>query len=298
MTDWRHMPPLSALRAFSAFAQASGLEEAGARIGVTHAAISQQIRALEAHLGLALVERGGRRLGLTTEGRRLAETLGASFAAIASTIEDLTGADAARVLRITTTSTFAAGWLLPRLADFRSKHPGIDLVIDPTAEARDIGREADLGVRYGNGGWAGLVSKLVLRSGVVVVASPKLVPEGAAASLADLAKLPWLQELGTSEATAFLEKHGLQRAMGAGMTSMPGTLLLDAARDGQGVAIAVRAFMEADLAAGRLRLLHEDHGREGYFMVTRPGILRPSLQVFCDWMVKQAGSGRGQTVAG
>ncbi|MEO5614284.1 MAG: LysR family transcriptional regulator, partial [Cypionkella sp.] len=56
MTDWRHMPPLSALRAFSAFAEASGLEEAGARIGVTHAAISQQIRALEAHLGLALVE--------------------------------------------------------------------------------------------------------------------------------------------------------------------------------------------------------------------------------------------------
>ncbi len=68
MTDWRHMPPLSALRAFSAFAQAGGLEEAGARIGVTHAAISQQIRALEAHLGLALVERGGRRLGLTAEG--------------------------------------------------------------------------------------------------------------------------------------------------------------------------------------------------------------------------------------
>ena len=82
------------------------------------------------------------------------------------------------------------------------------------------------------------------------------------------------------------------------MTSMPGTLLLDAARDGQGVAISVRAFMEADLAAGRLRLLHEDHGREGYFMVTRPGILRPSLQLFCDWMLKQAGGGRGQTVAG
>lgn len=298
MIDWRHMPPLSALRAFSALAEAGGVEEAGARIGVTHAAISQQIRALEAHLGFALVERGGRRLGLTAEGRRLAEVLQGSFAAIASTIDDLAGADAARVLRITTTSTFAGGWLLPRLADFRAKHPGIDLVIDPTAESRDIGREADLGIRYGNGGWPGLVSKLVLRSGVVVVASPKLVPEGAASTLADLAKLPWLQELGTSEATAFLEKHGLQRAMGAGMTSMPGTLLLDAARDGQGVAISVRAFMQADLNAGRLRLLHEDHGREGYFLVTRPGILRPALQVFCDWLLKQAGSGRGQTVAG
>ncbi|MDB5658786.1 MAG: LysR family transcriptional regulator [Cypionkella sp.] len=288
MTDWRKLPPLSALRAFSAFAQASGLEEAGAKIGVTHAAISQQIRALEAHMGLALVERGGRRLGLTAEGRRLAESLHASFSAISSTIEDLTGADAARVLRITTTSTFAAGWLLPRLADFRARYPGIDLVIDPTAAARDIGREADLGVRYGKGDWAGLVARRVLRSSIVVVASPKLVPEGAAFSLADLEKLPWLQELGTSEATAFLDKHGLQRAFGAGMTSMPGSLLLDAARDGQGVAIAVRIFVEADLAAGRLRLLHEDRGGEGYFLVTRPGLLRPSLQLFCDWLLKQA----------
>ncbi|GLS85729.1 transcriptional regulator [Cypionkella aquatica] len=292
MNEWRHMPPLSALRAFSAFAQAGGVEEAGARIGVTHAAISQQIRGLEAHLGLVLVERGGRRLSLTAEGRRLAETLQGSFAAIASTIAELTGADAARVLRITTTSTFASGWLLPRLADFRARHPAIDLVIDPTSESRDIGREADLGIRYGNGDWPGLVAKLVLRAGVVVVAAPKLVPDGAPSSLADLAKLPWLQELGTSEATAFLQRHGLQRDQGVGMTTMPGTLLLDAARDGHGVAIAVRTFMEADLAAGRLRLLHEDHGREGYFMVTRSGMLRPSLQLFCDWVLKQA-SGRG-----
>lgn len=72
MIDWRSFPPLSALRAFLAFAEAETLDQAGARIGVTHAAISQQIRSLEAHLGLALVDRGGRRLALTADGRRLA----------------------------------------------------------------------------------------------------------------------------------------------------------------------------------------------------------------------------------
>ena len=78
MIDWRSFPPLSALRAFLAFAEAETLDQAGARIGVTHAAISQQIRSLEAHLGRALGERGGRRLALTADGRRLAESLAAA----------------------------------------------------------------------------------------------------------------------------------------------------------------------------------------------------------------------------
>lgn len=289
--DWRNFPQLSALRAFAALAESNSLDQAGARIGVTHAAISQQIRALETHLGLSLVERGGRRLALTVEGRKLADTLTASFAAIATTIADLTGADASKPLRITTTTTFAGGWLMPRLPDFRARHPGIDLMIDPSPEVRDIGREADLGIRYGTGAWQGLAAHLLLRSGVIVVAAPSLVPPGAPVTPDHLANLPWLQELGTTEATAFLEKYGLRRGLGAGMISLPGNLMLDAARDGQGVAIVVRDFVAADLAAGRLRLLFEDEGDEGYFLVTHPGPLRPALQTFCTWLLRQAGAG-------
>ena len=294
MMDWRNFPQLSALRAFSAFAEASSLEQAGARIGVTHAAISQQIRALETHLGLTLVERGGRRLILTPEGRKLADTLNGSFAAIAATLAELTGADASKALRITTTATFAGGWLMPRLPDFRARHPGIDLMIDPSPDVRDIGREADLGIRYGTGDWPGLMAHLLLRSGVIVVAAPSVVPPGAPITPDLLAKLPWLQELGTTEATAFLDKHGLRRRQGAGMISLPGNLMLDAARDGQGVAIVVRDFVAADLAAGRLRLLYEDEGDEGYYLVTRPGPLRPALRIFCNWLLRQAGAGMPQ----
>lgn len=289
--EWRNFPPLSQLRAFSAFAEAPSLEQAGARIGVTHAAISQQIRALEAHLGLGLVERGGRKLTLTSEGRRLAEALEAGFGQMAQTIAALTGADQTAPLRITTTPTFAAGWLMPRLHDFRAHHPGIDLAIDPVSENREIGREADVGLRFGNGHWPGLEARLILRSTIVVVAAPSLVPPDAPGGLAHLAGLPWLQELGTSEATAFLEAQGLARREGAAILSLPGNLMLDAARDGQGVAVIARAFVERDLKAGRLRLLVEDDDREGYFLVTRPGPQRSATRAFVAWVLRQAEAG-------
>lgn len=289
--DWRRFPSLSALRAFAAFAEARSLEQAGVRIGVTHAAISQQIRALEGELGVALVDRGGRRLTLTVDGQRLAEALSQGFSQIATTIAQITGADETAPLRITTTPSFAAGWLMPRLPDFRAHHPAIDIAIDPAPEMREIGREADVGLRYGNGGWPGLDAQLILRSSIVVVAAPSLVPAGRVADLSYLAGLPWLQELGTNEASTFLDGNGLTRRKGAAIISLPGNLMLDAARDGQGVAVVARAFVEGDLAAGRLRLLMEDPDKEGYFLVTRPGPQRAAVKSFTRWVLRQSGTG-------
>ena len=289
--DWRRFPSLSALRAFAAFAEARSLEQAGVRIGVTHAAISQQIRAIEGELGVALVDRGGRRLTLTVDGQRLAEALSQGFSQIATTIAQITGADETAPLRITTTPSFAAGWLMPRLPDFRAHHPAIDIAIDPAPEMREIGREADVGLRYGNGGWPGLDAQLILRSSIVVVAAPSLVPAGRVADLSYLAGLPWLQELGTNEASTFLDGNGLTRRKGAAIISLPGNLMLDAARDGQGVAVVARAFVEGDLAAGRLRLLMEDPDKEGYFLVTRPGPQRAAVKSFTRWVLRQSGTG-------
>ena len=289
--DWRRFPSLSALRAFAAFAEARSLEQAGVRIGVTHAAISQQIRALEGELGVALVDRGGRRLTLTVDGQRLAEALSQGFSQIATTIAQITGADETAPLRITTTPSFAAGWLMPRLPDFRAHHPAIDIAIDPAPEMREIGREADVGLRSGNGGWPGLDAQLILRSSIVVVAAPSLVPADRVADLSYLAGLPWLQELGTNEASTFLDGNGLTRRKGAAIISLPGNLMLDAARDGQGVAVVARAFVEGDLAAGRLRLLMEDPDKEGYFLVTRPGPQRAAVKSFTRWVLRQSGTG-------
>lgn len=291
MIDWRSLPPLSALRAFSAFAGSETLDQAGKRIGVTHAAVSQQIRTLEACLGTQLVDRGGRTLTLTADGRRLAASLESGFGQIARMVAELTERAAARPLRITTAPAFAGAWLLPRLPDFRARHPGIDLSIDPSPDLREMGADSDVGLRYGSGAWPGVEVRLLIRTPVVVVASPALVPPGGPYDMADLAALPWLQELGTSEASAFLERQGVSRDGVIGLMSLPGDLMLDAARDGQGVAVIARAFVERDIAAGRLHVLFEDTEREGYFLVTRPGTLRPAVRAFCDWILGQAKAG-------
>lgn len=288
MTDWRDLPPLTAMKAFAAFAETGAVARAGDAIGVSHAAISQQIRALAAHTGLSLVSREGRDLVLTPQGRRLADAALAGFAEMAGVVRELTGADADRPLQITTTPTFAAGWLMPRLADFRGRNPGIDLIIDPTPALRPIGPDgADIAIRYGKGEWPGLDVRLLLQSSVVVVASPGLVAPKPGICLADLADYPWLQELGTTETTAFLQKHGVERGGRHGMTSFPGNMVIDAARNGQGVAVLARAFVEADLAAGRLHVLVEDTEREGYFILTRPGVMRAPVKAFLTWALRQ-----------
>jgi LysR family transcriptional regulator, glycine cleavage system transcriptional activator len=288
MTDWRILPPLNGLKAFAAFAETGAVAKAGAALGVSHAAISQQIRQLEEHLGLALVSRVSRELVLTVQGRMLADAALASFGKIAEVTAMLTGADAGRALQITTTPSFAVGWLMPRLADFRNRHPGIDLVIDPTPELRKLGPDgADIAFRYGNGDWPGLNAQLLINSTIVVVAAPGLIAPEQVRSVADLADLPWLQELGTSETTAFLQKYGVERGGRFGLTSLPGNLMLEAARAGQGVAVIARAFVEADVAAGRLNVLVEDDEREGYFMVTPQGVLRASAKAFSLWARRQ-----------
>lgn len=288
MIPWMTLPPLAALRAFSALAEAGSVTAAGRQLNVSHAAVSQQVRALEAHLAVPLAERTPRGIVLTAEGRHLAAAVAAGFGEIARAIEELGREAAGRPLKVTTTPSFAAGWLMPRLADFRARHPGIDLVIDASSETRRIGPgDADLAIRYGGGAWQGLDAELLVPSSIVVVAAPALIAGRHVASVADVADLPWMQELGTNEATELLERSGYARAV-AGMTSLPGNLMADAARDGQGIAFTARAFVAADIVAGRLVALFESGEDDGYFLVTRPGVQRPAVRAFTAWARRQA----------
>lgn len=136
MIDWRDVPSLSALRAFHAYATTGSVVEAGMRLNVSHAAISQHVRTLEEELGVQLIDRSGRAGVLTTNGTHLSEALELGFGAITRTIRAMSDADSDRPLVVTTTPAFAARWLLPRLAQFRAEYPGSDMVIDPTPEVR------------------------------------------------------------------------------------------------------------------------------------------------------------------
>ncbi|MFT7593866.1 MAG: LysR family glycine cleavage system transcriptional activator [Paracoccaceae bacterium] len=286
---WKDMPPLVALRAFSAYADTGNLVQAGALLNVSHAAISQQLRALERHLGVALLDRAGRSLSLTAEGQQLAHALELGFGAIGATIRDLTRSDADRPVHVSCTASFAAAWLMPRLPGFRAAHPGINLTLDPTPELVTLKPGGiDIALRYGPGNWPGLQSEMLLVSPIAIVAAPALLQGKTRVTPADLANYPWLEELGTTEATTWLETHGVAtRNQPGARTQLPGNLVLDGVRAGQGVVATVRHFVEDDLQTGRLIELFSEPDGRGYHIITRPGALRPTARVFAQWLRRQ-----------
>lgn len=286
--DWAALPSLSALRALAAYSDHGSMAAAGAALNVSHAAVSQQIRGLEAHLGVPLLDRSGRQAVLTPEGERLAQATLEGLVRVVAVVEELTGADADRPLQVSLTPAFAANWLMPRLADFRRRHPEIDIMLNPTPDLADpTPGGIDIALRYGPGDWPGLDCMPLLMSPMVLVAAPALLDGIDPVTPEALRALPWLQELGTTEATDWLRRNGVTEARTRGLVQLPGNLMLDAARDGQGIAVTAKLFVENDIAAGRLRCVFEDEAPLGYHIVTRPGVLRPQARVFQRWLRRQ-----------
>ena len=288
MIDWQNMPPLTALRAFAVYAEVGNVSAAGARLNVSHAAISQQIRALEAHMGLTLLDRSGRQAVLTAQGQQLAEALNQGFGDIARTVAAMTGADAVRPVQISATPSFAAQWLMPRLGALRAAHPDIDMMIDPTPAVRPLEPGGiDIALRYGTGDWPGVAAEMLVPSPYAIVAAPDLVGKAAIDRPDQLLDYPWLQELGTNESTDWMARNGITAGRTRAMTTLPGNLMLEAARAGQGVAIVAKALIEDDLRAGRLRLLFTDYQSKGYYLCTLPGVLRPPVRTVVTWLRRQ-----------
>ncbi|MFT4150199.1 MAG: LysR family transcriptional regulator [Paracoccaceae bacterium] len=286
MDIWRNLPPLACLRAFAAWADTGSMTAAGAALNVSHAAISQQIRALEVHLGLTLLDRSTHPPRPTPEGQRLAAALTEGFAAMARMVAELTGADAGRPVQITTSPGFAQVWLLPRLPRFRAENPDVSLMLDPSIDLRPlIPGGLDIAIRYGRGEWPGLESRLLMPTPLVAVAAPALLDGIAPDDLSALSRLPWIEETGTDDQLAVMDVQGLRRE--GAVVSLPGGLKVDAVRAGQGIAVLSRLFVERDIASGRLRELHRIENGKGYWLVHRPGPLRPGVRAFARWMLRE-----------
>lgn len=290
------MPPLTALRAFAALAETGSASQAGAALNVSHAAVSQHVRALEDRLRVKLVRREGRGLALTPEGQTLADALLGAFRDIGAALDTLTEQESDRPLKVTATPNFTANWLMPRLAGFRANHPDVELMINPTPDVARVGPDGfDLAIRFGTGDWPGLSVQPLLSSSMVVVAARDLIGDRQIDSPADLLDLPWLQELGTDEVSAWLERNGVTEARVRNMTHLPGNFILEAIRRGDGISATARAFAEPDIESGRILVLYEDADPgSGYHIVTAPGVMRPAVKAFAAWLRREA---RGQAVA-
>lgn len=149
--------PLNALRAFEASARHLSFTRAAVELCVTQAAVSHQVKSLEAQLNVTLFKRLPRGLMLTSEGETLLPVLRESFDRIAETLERLEGGHYREVLTVGVVGTFAVGWLLPRLADFQAKHPFIDLRLSTNNNRVDVAAEGlDCAIRFGAGAWHGI----------------------------------------------------------------------------------------------------------------------------------------------
>jgi LysR family glycine cleavage system transcriptional activator len=288
--DWLHLPPLTALRAFAATAEAGSFSGAARKLNVTHAAVVQQVRALEDHLGRPLVQREGRGVSLTVDGGQLAEALGEGFGAIQRGIEALTAGEADRPVRVTLTASFAAQWLMPRLKGFWAKHPDIGLSMHPDNRVVDMHRERmDLGIRYGNGDWAGVESTYLASARLVIAGAPSLIGDKAALNPEEMREMDWILSRTWPEQDAYLRQLGLEPD-GLSRTDINSEeLAIAAARQGLGLVVESAALIEADVAEGRLRIVHESREKlPAYFVVTLPGPKRAAARAFLKWLMSQS----------
>jgi LysR family glycine cleavage system transcriptional activator len=285
------LPSFTALRAFEAAARTGSFSAAGRELNVTHAAIAQQVRALEADLGVPLAFREGRGLALTGEGQRLAAALTDSFRTIGMALSEITAEGEERPLRLTITPSFASKWLMPRLGKFWRQHPDIALTLDPDDRVRDLNRDGyDLAIRYGKGGWPGAEAEMFLPTQDVVVAAPSLVGNRDELTVAEMQQMPWITEAGWPEQMAWLRSLGLDPD-NLDVTEMPTEELANlAAREGLGLFVELSALAAADLKAGRLRTVYTPpkEGNFGYWIVTRPGPKNAALKTFVRWLTSEA----------
>ncbi len=287
--DWNRFPTLNSLRAFATVAETLSFSRAAATLNVTHAAVSQQVKALEERMGLALLQRKGKTIELTAEGSSLARDLARGFAAIHDGVKALARAGNERAVQVTMPPAFATGYLMPRIADFQQAYPEITLMMNPTAEVMELAPGGiDVAIRYCDGVVPGLEVTPLLFADMVIVGARDLVRRRKFNDPAELCELPWLQELDSNDTNEWLKRRRIVPDKPMQVTYMPGSLIMDAVRRGLGLTFTARCFVEKDIEAGLLVELFSEPGFGGYYLVTRPGALRPAVLSFVKWLKRQS----------
>ena len=287
----RRLPQLNALKAFEAAARHVNFTRAAAELCVTQGAVSHQVKALEAELGIKLFNRERQRLIITENGREYLAVVRDALDRIAMGTERLVQRQSSGALTVSTSPDFAAKWLVHRLGRFAEAHPGIDLRVSATMHHVDFAREdVDIAVRHGDGHWPGLHVRRLCVEHLFAVCSPSF-----AAALhrpADVLKLPLLHLDDRTAWSAWLEAAGVTGAHAIhGPILNRASMLIDAAIDGQGIALARTALAAWDLVNGRLvRPFPVALALSKSYWIVSPKATAglPKLVAFRDWLLVQA----------
>lgn len=293
------LPNLAWLRSFEAAARTSSFAAAATELRLTSGAISYQIRALEAHLGVALFERLPRGVRLTAMGVAYLPPVRKAFEELADSTVGLFGGSERVQVTLHAPVSLAALWLAPRLSTFSVAHPAIDIRLASVIWDNPAPDDAtDLEIRYGMGHWHGYRAEHLLNQPILAVCSPALLQAARQrGEEAALVAQHLIHIMG-------YENHWLKVRQGLGFASLGthcvGTTVdttlaaLELAASGVGCALAHRLFLGAYLATGRLvpAILREFADDNSYFVVTpeRPQRSSRAVQACRDWLMSLAAS--------
>lgn len=243
--------PLNALRVFEVAMRQGSFTRAAEELRVTQAAVSHQIARLEDRLGVALFLRASGGLVPTDEGRLLYPVLEHGLDGIARTLSRITGRRDVELLKIGVNTTFALGWLLPRLAAFENAHPEVDLRISTNNNRVDILREGlDMAIRFGNGSWTGNDAVPLVTAPMAPLCAPSLALR--LSEPADLAQMVLLRSYRSAEWPGWFEAAGAPCPPVTGPVLDSSIALGQLAAEGAGVALLPVAMFARQIAEGRL----------------------------------------------
>lgn len=261
--DRKSLPPFATLRAFEAVGRYSGIRRAAQALNLDHAVVSRHLRSLEEWAGVQLVHRSHGNATLTSEGAKYHARVTAALAEISDATAELICQRQTNRLNIWCVPGLASQWLTSRLSAFQTANPGLDLELHPTDGSPDFNRyEADVDIRYvagndpisANTTCGGVRRFEIARPPVLAVASPQCIARMPPIRTArDLLRAPLLHEESYRQWQAWFALHDVEdTAALQGPRLWHAHLTIEAARRGQGVALANPFLLSDDLATGRL----------------------------------------------
>jgi LysR family glycine cleavage system transcriptional activator len=291
----RHTPPTALLQAFEACARHLSVSRAAEELSLTQSAVSRQLAALEALLGLRLFQRVRQRLVLTEAAAAYATEVRAALARVESaTQEVLAHRGEGGTLNLAVSPTFGTRWLMPRMPRFHALHR---LVVVNIRNYTTLPRPLDFAaegvhaaILLGTVEWPGVMTHRLVRDVRVPVCAPALLAGGALREPADLARHTLLQQTTRPRAwVQWLQANDVARVNGLrGPQYQHYAMVAEAAAAGLGIALMPRFLVEAELAAGRLVVpfdLPLDDGQAYTLAYSDDAATQPILRAFRDWLL-------------
>lgn len=293
---------LNALKAFEASARHKSFSAAARELNVTPAAVGQLVRGLEDYLGTVLFYRqqgGKNRLVPTTLAESVLPEIRAGFDKLSAGLEKLKKGNTTNILTVTVSPAFAAKWLLPKIDKFQVLFPEISVRLDTNLRPINfIENGVDIGVRYGEGYWEGLEAIKLMEEDIFPVCSPNFLEMNSDLTLDNILHATLIHDL-TMEAhksfptwNKWLESAGLANlGVRSGLQINNSAAVLQAALEGQGIALARSVMAYDDIKSGRLVRLFERVQYKSplaYYVVYRPeGLKLPKILAFNEWLMEE-----------